>query len=234
MPRPRFAKLDPAKQHRIIEAAKVEFAESGYERASYNKIIEAAGLSKGAMYYYFDDKLDLYVTVLEDVNHALLSTMSMDEWCAEGGFWVAIEGMLRSCWEYIIAHPEMAALAKPMKSFSRSMRSEGRLAELYTQWSSILRELLHQGQLQGEVRDDRPLELLVEIAMSLDETLEFWLLEHLSELSEDPVEEVVAIAVELMRRVLAPAALASVGAPTAVVPGPSTAAATAASPEAGT
>ena len=67
MPRPRFLKLDPERQaHRFVECGEGRICrESGFEQASYNRIIERAGLSKGAMYYYFDDKLDLYVTVLE-------------------------------------------------------------------------------------------------------------------------------------------------------------------------
>ena len=33
----------------------------GFENASLNRIIKKAGISKGAMYYYFDDKMDLYI-----------------------------------------------------------------------------------------------------------------------------------------------------------------------------
>ena len=32
--------------------------------SAYNRIIERAGISKGAMYYYFADKQDLFATVL--------------------------------------------------------------------------------------------------------------------------------------------------------------------------
>ena len=67
VPRPRFAKLDPEKRRAILDAAMEEFASSGYERASYNRIIERAGVSKGAMYYYFDDKEDLFTTVVQQV-----------------------------------------------------------------------------------------------------------------------------------------------------------------------
>ena len=42
-----------------------EFAERGVELASYNKIIERSGLSKGTVYYYFDNKDSLLETVLD-------------------------------------------------------------------------------------------------------------------------------------------------------------------------
>ena len=44
-------------------AALDEFAAHGFHDASLNRIIEAAGISKGSMYYYFDGKEDLFAHV---------------------------------------------------------------------------------------------------------------------------------------------------------------------------
>ena len=63
MVRPRFAKLPPAQQQAILRAALEEFAAHGFHDASLNRVIEAAGISKGSMYYYFDGKEDLYTHV---------------------------------------------------------------------------------------------------------------------------------------------------------------------------
>ena len=74
MARPRFDKTDPVKQEAILHAAAKEFAQVGYEGASINRILLAAGLSKGAFYYYFDDKADLAATVLAGEARAWLET----------------------------------------------------------------------------------------------------------------------------------------------------------------
>ena len=63
MPRPRYDNIDPLKKTKLLEAAMKEFAAHGYELASINRILDAAELSKGSFYYYFDDKLDLATTV---------------------------------------------------------------------------------------------------------------------------------------------------------------------------
>ena len=63
MVRPRFAKLAPAQQQAILGAALDEFAAHGFHDASLNRIIDAAGISKGSMYYYFDGKEDLFAHV---------------------------------------------------------------------------------------------------------------------------------------------------------------------------
>ncbi len=64
MPRPRFNKLPEEKRERILEAAAKEFVAHGYEGASLNQILAEAGISKGAAYYYFDDKADVYATAV--------------------------------------------------------------------------------------------------------------------------------------------------------------------------
>jgi AcrR family transcriptional regulator len=63
MPRPNYENIDPSKKTRLLEAAMKEFGAHGYQLASINRILDAAGFSKGSFYNYFDDKLDLAATV---------------------------------------------------------------------------------------------------------------------------------------------------------------------------
>ena len=65
MVRPRFAKLPVHQQQTIVQAALDEFAAHGFRDASLNRIIETAGISKGSLYYYFDDKSDLFAYVAQ-------------------------------------------------------------------------------------------------------------------------------------------------------------------------
>jgi len=65
MPRLRFQRAAAEKREALLDAATLEFAKHGYEDASINRILLAAGFSKGSFYYYFDDKPDLAVAVVE-------------------------------------------------------------------------------------------------------------------------------------------------------------------------
>jgi AcrR family transcriptional regulator len=67
-PRPRFLSLPAERRSAILDAACAELSAHGFEKASTNRIIERAGVSKGALYYYFDDKRDLFLTTLRDAN----------------------------------------------------------------------------------------------------------------------------------------------------------------------
>lgn len=54
----------------LLRAALAAFAEKGYEGASIDTIAAAAGLSKGAVYANFPNKLDLYLAVIDSVADA--------------------------------------------------------------------------------------------------------------------------------------------------------------------
>jgi len=65
MPKSTFFNLPPAKRHAIEAEAIREFGENTFEQASLSRIVENCGIAKGSMYQYFDDKLDLYLYVVE-------------------------------------------------------------------------------------------------------------------------------------------------------------------------
>ncbi|TQR20589.1 TetR/AcrR family transcriptional regulator [Psychrobacillus vulpis] len=60
-----FENLDVHKQKRIIDAALKEFKEKGFEQASTNQIVKDAGIGKGMLFYYFNNKQDLYLYLFE-------------------------------------------------------------------------------------------------------------------------------------------------------------------------
>lgn len=65
MPKPTFFNLDPERRKNIVEAAVEEFAKLPYEQASLSRIVEKSGIAKGSMYQYFEDKLDLYLYIVD-------------------------------------------------------------------------------------------------------------------------------------------------------------------------
>ena len=51
----------------IIQAAEIEFAQTGFKGTSLNAVAERAGLPKSNILYYFKSKLGLYGAVLADI-----------------------------------------------------------------------------------------------------------------------------------------------------------------------
>jgi AcrR family transcriptional regulator len=56
---------DNAKRRQIIEGARAVFLAQGFDAASMNDIARAAGVSKGTLYVYFDNKEQLFGAIVE-------------------------------------------------------------------------------------------------------------------------------------------------------------------------
>ncbi|SOC13144.1 TetR family transcriptional regulator [Ureibacillus xyleni] len=67
MPLTTFFNLPNEKRTIILEGSIAEFAEHGYEKASISSIIKRVGIPRGSFYQYFEDKLDLYKYVIEQI-----------------------------------------------------------------------------------------------------------------------------------------------------------------------
>lgn len=49
---------------KLIDSAKAEFMEKGYNKASLRSICANAGVTTGALYFFFEDKADLYRAIV--------------------------------------------------------------------------------------------------------------------------------------------------------------------------
>lgn len=67
MPTERFYHLAEEKKRQIREAAVKEFSRVSFEKASINKIVQSAGISRGSFYTYFMDKEDVLLYIFEDL-----------------------------------------------------------------------------------------------------------------------------------------------------------------------
>lgn len=68
-----FEKLSSCRQHEILDAAAGVFARKGYFQAGISEICDAARISNGALYKYFRNKHDLFVSVALKTQDLLLS-----------------------------------------------------------------------------------------------------------------------------------------------------------------
>src|SRR5438477_1290680 len=57
-----------ARRKEILEGARRAFAEHGYEGATVARLEEETGLSRGAIFHYFENKNDLFVELAMEMN----------------------------------------------------------------------------------------------------------------------------------------------------------------------
>ncbi len=68
--------LPEEKRLNILDACLDEFSEHGYTGASTNRIVQAAGISKGLLFHYFGSKKKLFLFVLDHSIHHMMKLMS--------------------------------------------------------------------------------------------------------------------------------------------------------------
>src|SRR4051812_9525899 len=57
---------DTAKRRQIIEGARAMFLAQGFDAASMSDIARAAGVSKGTLYVYFENKEQLFAAIVQE------------------------------------------------------------------------------------------------------------------------------------------------------------------------
>ena len=74
----KFFDLKKEKQDRMINAALKVFALKGYRHASTDDIVKEAGISKGLLFHYFENKLGVYEFIYEySVRYMMLELSTM-------------------------------------------------------------------------------------------------------------------------------------------------------------
>ena len=132
------------------------FARRGYHGTSVAQIAEATGLTKGALYWYFKGKEDLFLTVLDCIRENWHNTiMSRVE---------ASDGVIEKLGELFDATSEMVASNKNPYSMHLFLASAGAQPEMlefedaikaaYAGYVKILADTLRKGQEDGEIRRD--------------------------------------------------------------------------------
>jgi AcrR family transcriptional regulator len=77
MPRVTQAHLD-ARRQQILDAARARFATHGFARTSMTDLVEASGLSVGAIYRYFKGKDEIVAAICEQSDQALPTELTAE------------------------------------------------------------------------------------------------------------------------------------------------------------
>lgn len=68
-------KQDKETRNKLLESARREFMEKGYMNASLRNICKNAGVTTGALYFFFKDKADLFEALSKDTVDAIFQMM---------------------------------------------------------------------------------------------------------------------------------------------------------------
>ncbi len=204
MPRPRFHRLSDNARRSLLEAAAREFAARGYDGASLSRIIEDAGISKGALYYYFDDKADLFATVTEHVWNDLLPERPLDLGSLTADtFWPLLGAAMAEMAQKGRERPWLVGMGRLIYWPPSSVDAE-RIAAPLQEARAYLARLLERGRDLGVVRDDLPDELLAAVVAAAAEAADRYMVQHWEALDEEAGRRLERALFALLKRIAAP------------------------------
>jgi AcrR family transcriptional regulator len=150
---------------RILEAAKAEFAAHGLGGARVDRIAAQADANKRMLYYYFGNKDDLFLAVLEaayehirEAEKALrLTEVDPPE---------AIRRLVAFTWEYYLEHPEFMTLLNSANLHrARHLEKSTKVRTIHSPFVAMIEEILERGRKEGMFRAGvDPVQLYVSIA----------------------------------------------------------------------
>ncbi|WP_254715427.1 TetR/AcrR family transcriptional regulator [Actinomadura sp. NAK00032] len=161
-----------AVERRILAAALRLFAERGFDGTPVQEIVEAAEVTKGALYHYFDSKDDL----LYEIYHSLIARQlgDMGAVLARGlppreAVRGVLTGLIRSTAEHI---DEAKVFAREKDRLDdarmRALRADRR------RYHETFRGLIEQGQRSGVFSDATPAETATIVALGMVNQMPAW------------------------------------------------------------
>jgi AcrR family transcriptional regulator len=147
---------DESKQHILSEAAKV-FAKKGLANTKISDLAEAAGVSQGLLYRYFDDKEDVFIALLERAISGVIQY---------GYTSIKQTGTPMEKLNWLTAQVLKGMSEEPVyfQLISQAMALSGRLyatLEKLGTFIQMLRELISEGQKLGEIVKRNPDQLVL-------------------------------------------------------------------------
>ena len=162
-----FLNLPEEKRARIVELAIEEFSDNPYRQASLSRIVSRAGIAKGSIYQYFDNKLDLYrwlVTKELQARKLALFEANIDP---SASFFEQLEASALLGLRFARAEPRLARLGANLIEWTVDPELAELNAEVRETSHAYLREMVEQAQASGELRPSLDPDIAVELVSQL-------------------------------------------------------------------
>jgi AcrR family transcriptional regulator len=146
--------LDEQKRLNILAAAAELFADNPFHKVLLSDVAEAAGVGKGTLYVYFQNKEDLYLSVLYSGFAQLVERMQRRLNQNQLGPMENLEAAIREMVQFAYQNPHMFELMRtvPWRSVIDNAQWDGKRNEL----RSIIESIIRSGIACGEFSDPRP------------------------------------------------------------------------------
>lgn len=169
MPTKTFFNLPEEKRGRIFEAAVDEFSEVRFSEASINRIIKAAGISRGSFYQYFEDKEDLFKHVFTQIGREKIGVYEgSSDISAEVDLFANIFAAMPAIFDWADRNEKYNRIGLLLVTEQPEMLERMFPGNQNTQWFV---DYIKERQRQGAIRMDIDPQFVVELLQAITMTL---------------------------------------------------------------
>jgi len=146
-----LSQTDSATRRQLLQAALKSFADRGYAATSVRQIVDAAHVSKPALYYYFKDKAGLFDALVDQAHDERYRLMQE---AAQRGQTLAqkLEEIAAAIFDFSVRNRELMRLAFATAfAASGEAPGQGKCREKGKRSFEFFRSLIEAGQASGEL-----------------------------------------------------------------------------------
>jgi AcrR family transcriptional regulator len=154
LPLPASAPFEEGKREQIVSQAIRLFCEKGYEATSVREIVEAVGVSKPVLYYYFQNKHELFRYIVENSMNPFYETVLETCRRSDLDFWEKLKALFELHIEAAQEEPELVRFLHAI-AFSNLYRETFDFQAYWVKTLQTLVEVFQEAQVEGALRKDR-------------------------------------------------------------------------------
>jgi len=172
MPKQTFFNLPEEKRNKIINISLLEFAQHSYRAASVSQIVENAGIAKGSMYQYFENKIELYLYLVNLANHKKLAYIEQHLNSSIKNFYELYKQTIFLRVKFDLENPRYSTLIyNAYRAFgNEELRNVAR--QLNDHGLEFIKKYIIAAQKNGQVRTDIDIDLIAFTICQLTTNLE--------------------------------------------------------------
>ena len=146
-------KYKKERKKELIEAAKKVFIEKGFVHTSMQDIMDNAGISRGALYSYFDNIEDVFLEVLKYDDQKDIQYLVPSD---EGSIWLQLKNWVEEQRSYVERIDQTLLYARAefflSSSYANDKDNFPYISERYNRIVEAIEEVLNEGKRKGEFR----------------------------------------------------------------------------------
>ncbi|HEY1348431.1 MAG TPA: TetR/AcrR family transcriptional regulator [Ktedonobacteraceae bacterium] len=149
MPKIVDEQMREATRRHILQVAAREFARLGFDQANINTIAEQAGIGKGTIYLYFENKRELFLSMLRVIAQEQLATIRI-ALAREGTMQQRLERLFLAFVDLAVADEDgFNVYMSALYGVNRAFKEEA--TKLLRDYVAVITLMLEQSRTRGEI-----------------------------------------------------------------------------------